>query len=146
MSKFPEFHDIGVLSLRSANIKQDLASFCSLWKTQYAKNLLEMARGDLDVLVEYINDTSRKFSMEIDHLDSVRKLVALLREVRERDSNIEWDVRPLEEKYDMLQRYGVKSLNQEELHQVPSPNTRFCCCGVQIHFLCPSLIFVSSPP
>jgi len=116
--KVPEHHAIGVLSLRSANIKADLRALTMLWKTQYARNLLEMAREDLDVLVDYISTTSRKFSMEIEHLDDVRKLVALLREVREKDSNIEWDIRPLEEKYDMLQRFGVKSLNQEELHQV----------------------------
>jgi len=115
---FPQYNNIGVLSLRSDNIKRDLTSFTNLWKTQYTKNLLEMARDDLEALVEYMAGTMRKFNVNAETLDDVRKLVGLLQEVREKESIVEWEFGPLEEKYVMLERYGVKSLNQEELHQV----------------------------
>lgn len=60
INQFPESHNIGVLSLRSENIKRDLMSFTTLWKTQYTKNLLEIARDDLSILVEYMQNTTRK--------------------------------------------------------------------------------------
>jgi len=122
---FPDFHNIGVLSLKSENIKDHLGAFTNLWKTQYTKNLLEMARDDLQGLVDYIAHTIRKFGMEYTNLEDVRKMVELLREVREKESVVEWEFGPLEEKYVMLERYGVKSLNQEELHQVSELRTQW---------------------
>jgi dynein heavy chain len=47
----------------------------------------------------------------------VRRLVEMLKAINEKEASIEWDFRPLEEKYDLLQRYGVQSLTPVELEQ-----------------------------
>jgi dynein heavy chain len=114
----PKEFSIGVLALLTGNITNSLQSLVTLWKSQYTKNLLDIAREDLSSIVEYINNTTRKFNMSVDHLDDVRKLVGMLKDVVDKESVIEWDFGPLEEKYDMLQRYGVKSLTKDELFQV----------------------------
>lgn len=114
----PDEFNIGVLSLRNTEIHKSLSAFIDLWKSQYTSNLLEIAREDLTGIVEYINGTTRKFNMNVEHLDDVRKLVGMLKDVVDKESVIEWDFGPLEEKYDLLQRYGVKTLQSEELLQV----------------------------
>lgn len=121
----PSEFSIGVLALLTTNITKSLASLVALWKSQYTKNLLEIAREDLSTIVEYSNNTTRKFHMSVDHLDDVRKLVGMLKDVVDKESVIEWDFGPLEEKYDMLQRYGVKSLTKEELFQVTELRTNW---------------------
>lgn len=114
----PSIHQIGVISLQLDNIKQTLTSMTTLWKSQYTANLLSIAREDLNVLVEYMTNTTRKFNMTVETLDDVRKVMGMMHEVREKESELEWDFGPLEEKYDLLQRYGVKALTTDEIFQV----------------------------
>jgi len=114
----PEKFVVGVLCLCNTEIHKSLFSFIDLWKSQYTSNLLDIAREDLEAIVEYINSTTRKFNMSVDHLDDVRKLVGMLKDVVDKESVIEWDFGPLEEKYDLLTRYGVKALTTDELCQV----------------------------
>lgn len=118
INSYADSHVIGLLSLETEHIKAAIGSYVSLWKNQYTKNLLEIAREDLASLVEYTASTSRKVGMSVENFDDVRKMVGLLADVKDKESNIDWEIQPLEEKYELLQRYGVKSLTKEEMHQV----------------------------
>eukprot|EP00658_Telonema_sp_P-2_P071950 TRINITY_DN61143_c0_g1_i1.p1 TRINITY_DN61143_c0_g1~~TRINITY_DN61143_c0_g1_i1.p1 ORF type:complete len:552 (-),score=211.72 TRINITY_DN61143_c0_g1_i1:10-1665(-) len=121
--EIPNEKNIGVLALDNAGIKTALSSFASMWKAQYAKNLLGIARKELETIVEYIKSTNLKFSINVEHLDDVRKLMTMLQEIREKESRIDWDFGPVEEKYELLQKYDVKQLSQDELFQVSELRT-----------------------
>jgi len=118
IDNMPEMNQIGVIAMELTNVKQTLSSFTTLWKSQYTMNLLQIARDDLNLLVEYMNNTTRKFNMNVESLDDVRKVMGMMAEVRDKESIIEWDFGPLEEKYSLLQRFNVKALTTEETFMV----------------------------
>jgi dynein heavy chain len=104
VDRMPMTNEIGVILMQLGTIKQTLTSMTSLWKSQYTSNLMQIARDDLNLLVEYMGNTTRKFNMTVESLDDVRKVMGMMHEVIDKESVIEWDFGPLEEKYDLLQR------------------------------------------
>ena len=132
--RIDDLYVIGVLALQNVNIKATLVDLTIMWKGQYTQSLTQIAREDLNSLVEYMSSTSRKFGMVVESLEDVRKLMGMLKDVSDKESTIEWDFGPLEQKYEVLQYYGaihllgfrlicdsnvgVKCLTKEELLQV----------------------------
>jgi len=118
VDKIRPVNQIGVIAIELSVMKQTLFSFTNLWKSQYTSNLVQIARDDLNTLLEYMGSNTRKFNMTVTSLDDVRKVMQMMSEVREKESVIEWDFGPLEEKFELLQRYGVKSVTGDELYAV----------------------------
>lgn len=123
--KIEDSHLIGVLSLQTTGIKSTLIDLTTMWKGQYTQSLMQIAREDLNTIAEYMSSTTRKFGIQVESLEDVRKLMGMLKEVSDKESTIEWEFGPLEQKYEVLQHYGVKSLTQEELTQVNELRTNW---------------------
>ena len=68
-----DVNQIGVIAIELGTMKQTLRSFINLWKSQYTSNLLQIARDDLNTLVDYMGANTRKFNMTVSSLDDVRK-------------------------------------------------------------------------
>eukprot|EP00741_Cyanophora_paradoxa_P017811 tig00021017_g17202.t1 len=106
-------HNIGALSLETAALKNSLRAEATAWKAQYAKNLHSQAKEDLEAFMEYIKETQMKLGRQIQDLEDVRIVMGILKEVRERESEIDMQVGPIEEMYQLLHKYEVRVPKEE---------------------------------
>lgn len=62
----------------------------------------------LQVFDNYVRDTTMKLSRSVDDLEDVRTIMYVLRDVREREAEIDNTITPIEEMYALLNRYEVR--------------------------------------
>jgi len=98
-------HNIGALSLNTTQLKGQFKADVELWQKTYCNNLHKEAREKLDDLSEYIRATSVKLEKVVadDDLDALGMMMALFKAIRERESGIGMEMRPIEEMYSMLE-------------------------------------------
>lgn len=98
-------HNIGALSLNTNNLKLQLQSEASQWKVQYSDKVHQQASEAMEKLLEYIRLTQQRVGREVNSLESLRYVMNVLKEVRERESTIEQEITPILDMYDMLDHY-----------------------------------------
>ncbi|GFR42148.1 hypothetical protein Agub_g3000 [Astrephomene gubernaculifera] len=106
-------NNIGALSLETMPLKNSLKAEAVSWKTQFAQNLHKQCSDDLKAFDNYIRDTNSKFHRKIEDLEDVRNVMAVLKEVREKESEIDNLIGPIEEMYGLLMRYEVRVPKEE---------------------------------
>ncbi len=109
--------NIGCMSLDTSPLKNSLKAEASAWKTQYAKNLQQQAKEQLDSLMAYIVATCKRLDRKVEDLDDVRELMTVLGEIRDRETEIELEIAPVEERYQLLVKYDVR-IPKEEIDAV----------------------------
>jgi dynein heavy chain, axonemal len=97
--------NIGALSLRTVSIKAQLRSECHRWSVKFSDNLHGQSKNRLEQLTEYIRVTTGKVVREVSDLDSLRFIMRLLVDVRERESSMEMEISPIMDMYRMLESY-----------------------------------------
>jgi dynein heavy chain len=65
----------------------------------------QQAKEALDELTEYMRVTHNKLGRQVDSLDSLRFVMTVLKEVREREACIEMEINPILDMYQMLESY-----------------------------------------
>lgn len=106
-------HNIGALSLETKNMKYSLISAAGSWKTRYSANLHDAARQELEKMNEYIKKTNKQLSRDISDLEDVRTVMGTLKEIRDREAEIDLQFGPIEDKYSLLQKYQVRVAKEE---------------------------------
>ncbi|KAH8068253.1 dynein light chain binding protein [Aureococcus anophagefferens] len=81
IERIPPMHNIGALTLNTANLKLQLRAESRQWKIQYSAKVHQQAREAM-----YIRVTTNKLHVEVKDLDSLRFVMTILREIRERES------------------------------------------------------------
>ena len=114
ISKVNDVQNIGALSLRTVSIKQQLKKECDRWKVKFSDNLHGQAKTKLETLTEFIRMTNGKVSREVSDLDSLRYLMKLLVEVRDRESSMEMEINPIMDMYRMLESYLPPGFMEKE--------------------------------
>ncbi|CAM9783398.1 unnamed protein product, partial [Ectocarpus sp. 6 AP-2014] len=114
----PTFHNVGALTLNTTNLKLQLGSESRQWKIQYSNKVHKQARDSMAALMDYIRVTTTRLNVEVDNLDSLRYVMVVLKEVRERESSIEMEITPILDMYQMLEHYLPGGLvDKEEIDQ-----------------------------
>ena len=113
VAKIPSIHNIGSLSLLTQPMKYSLKAEAAAWKAQFAKNLHAQGQEDLEAFMEYIRETTVKLNRKIEDLEDVRLVMGILQEVREKESEIDDLITPIEEMYALLGRYEVRVPKEE---------------------------------
>ena len=109
-------HNIGALALNTSPIKGQLRQMNSQWKTQYSDNLHKTAATDLMNLTEYFKSTLNKLNREPDSIDSIKYLMDVLNEIRDRESSIDLQINPIMEMYSLLEMYLSEGyMNKDEM-------------------------------
>jgi dynein heavy chain, axonemal len=98
-------HILGALSLNTKNIKLQLRNECRQWKVQYSDKVHHQARERMLALQEYIRKTTNSLAREVVDLESLRRIMRVLKEVRERESSIEMEIGPILDMYALLEMY-----------------------------------------
>jgi dynein heavy chain len=69
-------------------------------------------------LLEYIRVTTNKLNREVDTLDSLRYVMLVLKEIRERETTIEMEIAPTLDMYRLLEAYVPGTLvDKDEMDQ-----------------------------
>jgi len=102
------FQNIGCMNLDTSPIKATLRAEANAWKNQYARNLHASAQAELTTLVDFMKDTISKIERPLVDLDDVRDVMNVLKATREKESDIDFEINPIEEKYQLLARYDVR--------------------------------------
>ena len=113
----PPVHNLGSLSLETQPLKYSLKAEAAAWKSQFAKNLHHQGHSELLDFTNYMQETTLKLNRKIEDLEDVRNIMGVLKEVRERETEIDEIMSPIEEQYELLQRYEVR-VPKEELDTV----------------------------
>jgi dynein heavy chain len=120
-------HVIGALSLNTKNIKLQLRNECRQWKVQYSDKVHHQAREKMLALQEYVRQTTNNLSREVIDLESLRRVMNVLKEVRERESSIEMEIGPILDMYSLLEMYlpgGVVDKEEMDKKSVIRSNWR----------------------
>lgn len=105
---------IGALSLKTSSIKSQLRSECNRWKLKFSDNLHLQAKTKLEQLTEYIRITNGKVIRDVTDLDSLRFIMKLLVDVRDRESSMEMEISPIMDMYRMLESYLPSGFMEKE--------------------------------
>ena len=81
---------------------------------KYSDNLHSCAMNELEKLTEYTRMTMGKLSRKVEDLDSLRFMMNLLKEVREKESSIEMEINPIMDMYQMLEFYLPSGFMEKE--------------------------------
>ena len=109
-----EVHRIGALSMKTEGIKGQLKAECNRWKIKFSDNLHSQAKLKLESLTEYIRATNGKVVREVRDLDTLRFVMRLLAEVRDRESSMEMEISPIMDTYRMLESYLPSGFMEKE--------------------------------
>eukprot|EP00884_Botryococcus_braunii_P007425 jgi/Botrbrau1/16684/Bobra.0317s0002.1 len=106
-------HNMGSLSLNTLPVKYSLKSEAASWKAQFAKNLHKQGVEDLKAFDAYMRDTTLKLNRKIEDLEDVRFVMAVLKEVREKEASLDSLINPIEDMYALLVKYEVRVPKEE---------------------------------
>ena len=109
-----DVHNIGALSLRTVSIKSQLRSEGNRWKIKFSDNLHVQAKAKLESLTEYIRITNGKVMREVVDLDTLRFIMKLLVDVRNRESSMDMEINPIMDMYRMLESYLPSGFMEKE--------------------------------
>lgn len=127
IERIPPLHNIGALSLNTANLKLQLRNESRQWKIQYSTKVHQQARDAMSSLLEYIRVTTNKLQVEVTDLDSLRFVMTVLKEIRERESSIEMELTPITDMYLMLEHYlpgGIVDKDEMDRKSIMRPSWR----------------------
>eukprot|EP00960_Hanusia_phi_P069522 767109-Hanusia_phi.AAC.3 len=100
-------HNIGCMSLDTNPVKSSLKAEAAAWKSQYSKNLHSQAREEMLSLQDMMKETLQKLERPLNDLDDVRDVMNVLKGIRERESEIDYQIIPVQEKYQLLSNNNV---------------------------------------
>ena len=98
-------HIIGALSLDTKNLKLQLMHEAGAWKVAFSENLHIEALEKMNALNDYMKVTDTRLKREVVDLDSLRYVMNVLKEIRERESGIDMEIVPVMDMYEMLEQF-----------------------------------------
>eukprot|EP00659_Diplonema_papillatum_P022661 gene22661-biopygen22997 len=111
---------IGSLSLDTARLKTALKREAQEWKSQYARNLHHQASRDLARIQTQMVENDKALQHDINEdasLEDLRMMMYTLREIREREAEVDLLFEPIQENYAML-KANCASIPKDEEEQV----------------------------
>ncbi|XP_065102327.2 dynein axonemal heavy chain 5 [Paramisgurnus dabryanus] len=113
----PEFISVGALALYTADLKMALTAETKSWIVDFGHHCNRKYRTEMEQIFNFVDEASKKLNRQINDLDDIRITMATLKEIREQQISIEFQVGPTEESYSMLHKYGL-SVAKEEAEKV----------------------------
>lgn len=101
---------IGSVALQTSALKTELLQWVREWRDVYAHKLYRTSQQQLDALTQKMEEEARQLSLPIpdqEKLEDLRVLMNTLRDIRERESLVDFQFYPIQQAYHLLQRYQV---------------------------------------
>ncbi|CAM39085.2 putative dynein heavy chain [Leishmania braziliensis MHOM/BR/75/M2904] len=112
--------NVGSLALQNKPLQLELLQRISEWKEVYINKLYAQAQRQLDSLTLRMEEEAHQLQMPIpdqDKLEDLRVLMNTLRDIRDRESVVEFQFLPVQQSYALLQRY-TSIIPKEETDRV----------------------------
>ncbi|XP_039662328.1 dynein heavy chain 5, axonemal isoform X2 [Perca fluviatilis] len=113
----PEYITVGALALFTADLKMSLTAETKNWMVDYGLYCNKKYRSDMEQIFAFVDEAGKKLNRQIKDLDDIRIAMAALKEIREHQISIDFQVGPTEESYAMLHKYEL-SVAKEEADKV----------------------------
>ncbi|XP_056617792.1 dynein axonemal heavy chain 5 isoform X2 [Triplophysa dalaica] len=109
----PEFILVGALALFTADLKLALTTETKSWIVDFGHHCNRKYRMEMEQIFAFVDEASKKLNRQIKDLDDIRITMATLKEIRENQISIDFQVGPIEESYSMLHKYGLLVAKEE---------------------------------
>ncbi|XP_036931609.1 dynein heavy chain 5, axonemal isoform X2 [Acanthopagrus latus] len=113
----PEYITVGALALFTADLKMSLTAETKNWMVDYGLYCNRKYRSEMEQIFAFVDEAGKKLNRQIKDLDDIRIAMAALKEIREHQISIDFQVGPIEESYAMLHKYDL-SVAKEEADKV----------------------------
>ncbi|XP_068612434.1 dynein axonemal heavy chain 5 [Brachionichthys hirsutus] len=113
----PEYITVGALALFTADLKMSLTAETKNWMVDYGLCCNRKYRSEMEQIFAFLDEAGKKLNRQIKDLDDIRIAMAALKEIREHQISIDFQVGPIEESYAMLHKYEL-SVAKEEAEKV----------------------------
>ncbi|XP_039973302.1 dynein heavy chain 5, axonemal [Xiphias gladius] len=113
----PEFITVGALALFTADLKMSLTAETKNWMVAYGLYCNRKYHSEMEQIFAFVDEAGKKLNRQIKDLDDIRIAMAALKEIREQQISIDFQVGPIEESYAMLHKYEL-SVAKEEADKV----------------------------
>ncbi|XP_048669967.1 dynein axonemal heavy chain 5 isoform X4 [Marmota marmota marmota] len=109
----PEYICVGSIALFTADLKFALTTETKAWMLVIGRHCNRKYRSEMESIFTLVEEFSKKLSRPIKDLDDIRIAMATLREIREQQIPIDFQVGPVEESYALLNKYGLLVAKEE---------------------------------
>ncbi|XP_058868792.1 dynein axonemal heavy chain 5 isoform X2 [Acipenser ruthenus] len=109
----PEFITVGALALYTADLKMALTAETKAWMVDFGRHCNKKYRTEMENIFTFVEEASKKMNRPIKDLDDIRIAMASLKEIREQQIAIDFQVGPIEESYAMLNKYDLLVAKEE---------------------------------
>ncbi|XP_029694908.1 dynein heavy chain 5, axonemal [Takifugu rubripes] len=117
ISAEPEYIVVGALALFTVDLKLALTSETKSWMADYGALCNRKYQSEMEQIFAFVDEAGKKLNRQIKDLDDIRIAMAALKEIRDHQITIDFQVGPIEESYAMLHKYGL-SVAKEEADKV----------------------------
>ncbi|CAM4590230.1 unnamed protein product [Lepidochelys kempii] len=113
----PEYICVGVMALYTADLKLALAAETKAWMIELGRHCNKKYRREMENIFTFVEEIGKKLNRQIKDLDDIRIAMTALKEIREQQIPIDFQVVPIEESYAMLNKYELL-VAKEEMEKV----------------------------
>ncbi|KAL4616938.1 dynein heavy chain 5, axonemal [Arapaima gigas] len=103
----PEFVIVGALALFTADLKLALTTETKAWMVDYGHHCNRKYRTEMEQIFTFVEEANKKLNRQIKDLDDIRIAMTTLKEIREHQIDIDFQIGPIEECYAMLHKYEL---------------------------------------
>ncbi|XP_069469880.1 dynein axonemal heavy chain 5 [Ambystoma mexicanum] len=117
ISSESEYICVGSLALYTADLKLALSSEIKTWMIDLGRHCNKKYRTEMENIFAFVEEMNKRLNRQIKDLDDIRIAMAALKEIREQQICIDFQVGPIEESYAMLNKYELL-VAKEEMEKV----------------------------
>uniref|UniRef100_A0A8I3P2U3 Dynein axonemal heavy chain 5 n=1 Tax=Canis lupus familiaris TaxID=9615 RepID=A0A8I3P2U3_CANLF len=108
---------VGAIALYTADLKFTLTAETKAWMVVIGRHCNKKYRSEMENIFTLVEEFNKKLNRQIKDLDDIRIAMAALKEIREQQISIDFQVGPIEESYALLNKYGLL-IAKEEMDKV----------------------------
>nr|XP_060489937.1 dynein axonemal heavy chain 5 [Panthera onca] len=113
----PEYICVGAIALYTDDLKFTLTAETKAWMVVIGRHCNKKYRREMENIFTLVEEFNKKLNRQIKDLDDIRIAMAALKEIREQQISIDFQVGPIEESYALLNKYGLL-ITKEEMDKV----------------------------
>ncbi|XP_019501740.1 PREDICTED: dynein heavy chain 5, axonemal [Hipposideros armiger] len=113
----PEYICVGAIALYTADLKFTLTAETKAWMVVIGRHCNRKYRSEMETIFTLVEEFNKKLNRPIRDLDDIRIAMAALKELREQQIPIDFQVGPIEESYALLNKHGLL-IAKEEMDKV----------------------------
>ncbi|KAM8811434.1 dynein axonemal heavy chain 5 [Eudromia elegans] len=109
----PEYVHVGAIALYTADLKLALRAETKAWMNKLGCHCNKKYRTEMETIFTFIEETGKKLNRPIKDLDDIRTAMSALKDIRELQISIDFQIGPIEESYAMLNKYNLLVAKEE---------------------------------